>query len=418
MMRSASCSTRLRLCASGTTIANSSPPMRPTWPSAATSSTSRLATARSTASPLGWPNVSLTGLKPSRSRNRIAHGTLPVVASRSESPSSWRTRPRLGRPDSTSTLARWVRRSCVWRISVMSEPTPRKPSKRPAVSRIGSPGHRHPTRPARGFHFHLERIERLLVEQHPAELGMAAEQRRKRMAKKVLRRRAEQRAHPRADIGDAVLAIDRPQPADAALLIFLEQQAGAFALAADVGIHRQLMKRPAGDGQHAEDRDAHGEDDRQHVVERHGVATDQQRADDAPGEGNQPGGRAGRNHDQAQGPDAETGHDRGGNHLRARIEHWKAIKRNAEPDRRAKHDVADHQPLRHSSAGPPDAADRLGPGELHGDEIDASHGDRPGQKQGRRHRSPEIGDHHQRGDHVRRGEEGRELGARNELDVP
>ena len=46
-------------------------------PSAATSSTRRLATARSTASPLGWPKVSLTGLKPSRSRNMIAHGTLP-----------------------------------------------------------------------------------------------------------------------------------------------------------------------------------------------------------------------------------------------------------------------------------------------------------------------------------------------------
>ena len=36
----------------------------------------------STASPLGWPNVSLTGLKPSRSRNMIAQGTLPAVAAR------------------------------------------------------------------------------------------------------------------------------------------------------------------------------------------------------------------------------------------------------------------------------------------------------------------------------------------------
>ena len=70
--------------------------------------------------------------------------------------------------------------------------------------------------------------------------------------------------------------------------------------------------------------------------------------------------------------DAEAGHDRGGNHLRARIEHRKAIKRNAEPDRRAQHDVADHQPLRHSPAGAADAADRLGARELHGDEIDAS----------------------------------------------
>ena len=55
MMRSASCWTFLRLWPSVTTMANSSPPMRPTWPSTATSSTSRLATPRRTASPLGWP---------------------------------------------------------------------------------------------------------------------------------------------------------------------------------------------------------------------------------------------------------------------------------------------------------------------------------------------------------------------------
>src|SRR3712207_7896599 len=50
------------------------------------------------------------------------------------------------------------------------------------------------------------------------------------------RRLAEQHAHARADVGDAVLGIDRPQPANAALLIFLEQQARAFALGADVGV--------------------------------------------------------------------------------------------------------------------------------------------------------------------------------------
>src|SRR5207247_2225708 len=43
-------------------------------------------------------------------------------------------------------------------------------------------GHRDPARSARRLHLHLERIEWLLLKQHAAELGMAAEQRRKRMA--------------------------------------------------------------------------------------------------------------------------------------------------------------------------------------------------------------------------------------------
>ena len=39
-------------------------------------------------------------------RDMIAQGALPVVARRSASPSSCRTRPRLGNPERTSTLAR------------------------------------------------------------------------------------------------------------------------------------------------------------------------------------------------------------------------------------------------------------------------------------------------------------------------
>ena len=109
-------------------------------------------------------------------------------------------------------------------------------------------GDRNPARPARRLQFHFERIERLLFEQHPAELRMAAEQSGQRMADQLAGRLAEQSAHPRADVGDAVLGIDLPQPADAALLIFLEQQARAFALAADVGIGLELVEGPAGDG--------------------------------------------------------------------------------------------------------------------------------------------------------------------------
>ena len=46
-------------------------------------------------------------------------------------------------------------------------------------------GDRDPARPARGLQLHLERVERLLLEQHAAELGMAAEQRRQRMAEQL-----------------------------------------------------------------------------------------------------------------------------------------------------------------------------------------------------------------------------------------
>ena len=41
---------------------------------------------------------------------------------------------------------------------------------------------RDPARPARSLELHLERVERLLLEQHAAKLGMAAKKRGKRMA--------------------------------------------------------------------------------------------------------------------------------------------------------------------------------------------------------------------------------------------
>ena len=153
---------------------------------------------------------------------------------------------------------------------------------------IGSPAIEIQRAAARRLQLHLERVERLLLEQHPAELGMAAEQRGKRMADAAGWRAAEQRAHARADVGDAVFGIDLPQPADAALLIFLEQQARALALAADVGIGLELVEGPAGDGQDAEDRHAEREHDRQHVLERNAVTAEQQRAADAAGESDHP----------------------------------------------------------------------------------------------------------------------------------
>src|SRR6476646_1329600 len=114
--------------------------------------------------------------------------------------------------------------------------------------------HRDPARAARSPKLHLQRIERLLFEKHAAELGMASEESGTGMAEQLARRLAEHHAHARADVGDSVVGIDGPQPADAPLLIFLEQQAGALALAADVGIHLELVEGPAGYGHDASDR--------------------------------------------------------------------------------------------------------------------------------------------------------------------
>ena len=59
---------------------------------------------------------------------------------------------------------------------------------------IGSPAIEIQRVPRGGLQLHLERVERLLFEQHAAELGMAAEQRGQRMAEQLAGRAAEQGA--------------------------------------------------------------------------------------------------------------------------------------------------------------------------------------------------------------------------------
>ena len=130
---------------------------------------------------------------------------------------------------------------------------------------------------------------------------------------------AEQRAHSRADVGDAVLAIDLPQPADAALLIFLEQQARAFALAADVGVGLELVERPAGDGQDAEDRHAEREQRSTACAGTERVWRPSRSAPPTPPvkaiiQALAQGGMTTR----PSAADAEAGHDRGGDDLRCR----------------------------------------------------------------------------------------------------
>ena len=189
------------------------------------------------------------------------------------------------------------------------------------------------------------------------------------MAEQLLAGRSEQRAHARADVGDAIVGIDLPQPTHAALLIFLEQQARAFALAADIGVGLQLVEGPARDGQDAEDRDAEREEDRQHVLKRHAVPLDQQRSAHAYGEGDHPGRDAGRHDDQAERGDAEAGHDRGGDDLGTGIERREEIERQAEPEAARSRDFADHHPHRNPSPGAADAVDRLNPREMHRAEV-------------------------------------------------
>jgi hypothetical protein len=69
-------------------------------------------------------------------------------------------------------------------------------------------------------------------------------------------RAAEQGGHARRNVGHAVLGIDLPQPAHAALLIFLQQQATRFRWRTHVGVGLQLPECPARDREDADDGNA------------------------------------------------------------------------------------------------------------------------------------------------------------------
>ena len=158
--------------------------------------------------------------------------------------------------------------------------------------------------------------KRLLFKQHPAKLGMSAEQRGKRMAEQRARRAAQQCGHPAGYVGYAILAIDLPQPAHAALLIFLQQQAGAFRLRAEVGIGLELAEGPPRDGKDADDGDAQREQDRQHIVERRpNCRPTSKRIARRGGKDRHPCGDAGGNDDQAERRDAEARDQRRRNRL-------------------------------------------------------------------------------------------------------
>ena len=114
----------------------------------------------------------------------IAHGTLPVVAS------AQRIAEQLANPAAVGQAGQHVDvgevGQALLRLADFGDVRADAAEAFEAAGGIDDriARDRNPARPARGLHFHLERIERLLVEQHPAELGMAAEQRGQRMAEK------------------------------------------------------------------------------------------------------------------------------------------------------------------------------------------------------------------------------------------
>ena len=277
--------------------------------------------------------------------------------------------------------------------------------------------HGDPARPALGLQFHLERIERLLLDQYPAKLGMAAEQRGQRVADELGAGAAEQHAHARADVADAIFIIDLPQPADAALLIFEQQLAGAFALRADIGIGLELLEGPAGHRQNAENRHAEGEHQRQHVLEGNGVAGDEQSADDAGGEDHHPGGNAGGNDDQPERRDPKARHQRSREQLRSGAKGREQVKRKRQPDERSNRDFTDQQPLRHDASRPADASDGLRAGQLHRAEVERRDRNRPAEQQPAWRGGIQVHDENRRGGNIGEGEEGREMRPRDQLPV-
>ena len=108
----------------------------------------------------------------------IAHGTLPVVAPRSASPSSWRTRPRLGRPGQHVDIGEVGQP--LLRLADLGDVGTDAAEAFEAAGGIDDrvARDRNPAAAARRLQLHLERVERLFLEQQPAELGMAAEKRR------------------------------------------------------------------------------------------------------------------------------------------------------------------------------------------------------------------------------------------------
>jgi hypothetical protein len=185
MIRSAICSTFLRLLPVGDDDGELIAAHATDMAVRATSSTRRLATARSTASPFGWPKVSLTGLKPSRSRKRIAQGrwTLRRAERLAEQLADAAAVREAGEHVHVGKVGQPLLRLAHLGDVASDSAEAFEPAGR-IDDRIARD--RDPTRASRGLKLHVQRVERLFFEQLAAELGIPSEERRHRMPRSWL----------------------------------------------------------------------------------------------------------------------------------------------------------------------------------------------------------------------------------------
>src|SRR3989344_5941530 len=195
-----------RSSTSGRMIWNSSPPRRLTISLSPTILSSRSATCLSSASPAGWPSVSLTCLKRSRSSSMIAHDRCCWVKAASVVSSFFEMLKRLASPVSESYIASRDASSADRRCSVMSMPLPRSAAQRQLVEL------------------------RLLGQQEGQSalpLAMAVD-RQEQVGKSGAEHRGGGPPHLLRDmmggIGQPTVGLGRPEPALAAFLVILKEE--------------------------------------------------------------------------------------------------------------------------------------------------------------------------------------------------
>ena len=202
----------------------SGPCRRPPW-------CSRCATCLSKASPTGWPSVSLTFLKRSRSIRNKAQAAARPAAFCSASSSVRRISMRLGRPVSESYLARRLISSSERRCWVRSVPMPRKPRKRPCSSKLGVPESDHQVSAAvlartvtsvKGRR--AERWKPSVRSDVRAAPSSAPIRSMKGAADQILRRGLEVGGEMLGDVGEGAAPGGFPEPAAAGLLELLDER--------------------------------------------------------------------------------------------------------------------------------------------------------------------------------------------------
>ena len=137
MMRRASSATSSVLLGPAWRMANSSPPNRATVSVSRRHVPTRSATLRSKRSPIGWPSVSLTVLKRSRSRHSTA-AIAPCPTCATICPSRSTKAARFASPVSGSCRARNTTRASACRRAVMSSNVATKPPPGSATRRTSS----------------------------------------------------------------------------------------------------------------------------------------------------------------------------------------------------------------------------------------------------------------------------------------